>query len=158
MKKALALVLTLVLFTMALTACGQKEPTETTTTEVTETSSAMQDETTELTELGVIDMESFVNDMAGGRPVVKVIGDEGETLLSFDFSEKAITEVNVTLDKPVEDEYLYITMAGNVTKHSLVSDGSLFDGMANIVDGKAEFTVEYDGERVISFTIQVPKA
>ena len=153
MKKALALVLALVFFTLTLTSCGQKEAT---TTEVTpETSTAMQDETTGSLEPIVIDMGSFVNYMADGRPVVKVMGDNG-TLLSFDFSEMATTKVEVTLDEPVENGYLYVTMAGNVTEHSLESDGSLFDGIADIVDGKAEFTVEYDGERVISFTINVP--
>lgn len=155
MKKALALVLVLVFFTLTLTACGQKEAT---TTEVTtETSTAMQVETTDSLEPVAIDMESFVNDMADGRPVVEVTGDNG-TLLSFDFSEMATTKVEVTLDEPVKKGYLYVTMAGNVTEHSLESDGSLFDGIANIVDGKAEFTVKYDEERVVSFTINVPEA
>ena len=153
MKKALALVLALVFFTLTLTACGQKE---TITTEVTtETSPAMQDETTESLEPVVIDMGSFVNDMADGRPVVEVMGDNG-TLRSFDFSKMATTKVEVTLDEPVEKGYLYVTMAGNVTEHSLESDGSLFDGIADIVDGKAEFTVEYDGERVVTIIINVP--
>ena len=151
MKKALSLVLALVFFTLALTACGQKEDTNELTTE---TSTTVEYETTET---AVIDMESFVKDKTNGRPIVEVIGDNG-TLLSFDFSEMATTKVEVTLDEPVEEGYLYVTMAGNVTKHSLASDGSLFDGIAYIIDGKAKFTIEYDGERVVSFTINVPAA
>ena len=153
-----ALVITMV---FALTACGQKEAT--TTEATTETSAFSTDatsteaETTEALEPISINMNNFVNDMADDRPVVKVIGDD-ETLLSFDFSEMATTKVEVTLDKPVEENYLYITMAGNVTNHSLESDGSLFDGIANIVNGKAEFTIEYEDERVISFIINVPTA
>lgn len=162
MKKALALVLALV-FALVLTACGHKEATTTEATTETSapsidvTSTAVEAETTEALEPIVIDMESFVNDMADGRPVVEVMGDDG-TLLSFDFSEMATTKVEVTLDEPVAKGYLYVTMAGNVTNHSLESDGSLFDGIADIVDGKAEFTIEYEGERVVSFTINVPAA
>ena len=139
MKKALALILALVFFTLALTACGTKEAT-----------------TTETLEPVVIDTESFVNEMVDKNPVVKVMGDDSYKLLSFDFSETATTNVEVTLNKQVKQGYLYVTMAGNVTKHSLESDGSLFDGIAPIVDGKAKFTVEYGGERVVSFTINVP--
>ena len=55
-----------------------------------------------------------------------------------------------------KDDYFYVTMAGNVTAHSLESDGALFDGVASIEDGKAEFTVTYDDTRTVRFVINIP--
>ena len=102
-----------------------------------------------------IDMGDFVNSLHNNRPVVEIRGDEG-IICSVDISQTDTNKIEITLEHPVERGSLYIMMSGNVTKHSLHSDGSLFDGLVYIEDNKAEFTVEYDGERAIEFVINVP--
>ncbi len=153
MKKIIAIALALILALITFTACGNTETVEPTT----ETSTISEIETTETLEPVSIEMKDIINDISGGKPIVKVYGDEGKTLLSFDFSETSTKDIEVTLDESVKEDYLYITMSGNVTDHSLESDGSMFDGIVDIINGKAEFTVEYNNEKVISFTIKVPK-
>ncbi len=101
-------------------------------------------------------MEALINAEADGKPIVEIHGDKGKTLFSFNFSEMATTKVEVTVDEKVEEGDFYITMAGNVTAHTLVSDGSMFDGIVEIENGKAEFSVTYEGDRKIDFIINVP--
>lgn len=162
MKKALATVLILSTVLTLLTACGQQsatsETTADTTTSATDVTDTTETSSAEDFEPVVIDMSDFINEEANYKPIVKIRGDEGKTLFSFDFSEMATTKVEVTIDEKVEDDSFYVTMAGNVTAHTLVSDGSMFDGLAEIENGKAEFSVTYEDKRKINFVINVPNA
>lgn len=161
MKKKMALALALVLL-VSLTGCGHKEQTqatmqkttvqEETTQEVVAEESTTEEETIEAM---TFDLGEFINAEYSGRPVVEINGDDG-TLLSFDLSQTATDEISVKLNSPVEQGYLYVLMSGNVVSHSLESDGSLWDGIARIENGKAVFTVEYEDKNVVTFTISVP--
>lgn len=143
-KRALLIIVAVVIICSVFTACnGKKTDTNNTTTEETSTNIVTS-----------IDMEELINSEADGKPIVEIRGDQ-DTLFSFDFSENATSEVEVTIDKKLKDDYLYITMAGNVTAHTLESDGSLFDGIADIENGKAQFSVTYNNERTINFIINV---
>lgn len=156
MKKSLALVLVIIM-TLVFTACGQKSATpEVTTTVASETTSVTEETTTANTDFAVIDMEALINETSNGKPVVTIVGDNGSDLCSFDFSEMATNKIEVTLDEKVEKGYLYIMMSGNVSAHNLESDGSLFDGVVDIVNGKAEFSVTYDEEKAVNFVVNVP--
>lgn len=149
MKKALALIIfTATLFGMV--GCGQAKKNETKTTEiVTEVATETTEETMEPV---AINMGDLINEMADGKPVVTIMAD-GEDICSFDFSKMKTEKVEITIH--TEDDSLYVMMAGNVTAHTLESDGSLFDGIAEIENGKAEFSVTYDDTTEILFVLHV---
>lgn len=157
------LVLALAFIITSLSACGKTQATDTTkvaeTSEVETTEEVTEEATEEVDENEVapmvINMGTLINEMAEGKPVVTIDGDDG-AVCSFDFSVMGTNKVEVTLSEPVEKGYLYVMMAGNVTEHTLLSDGSLFDGIAEIVEGKAEFSITYDDEKKIDFIINVP--
>ena len=155
-KKAIIVLAATIIILSMFTACGSNSAKEETlsTAAPTATESTTKPAVEETTALeAYINMGAFVNAESGGKPVVKIYGDEG-VLFSFDLSENATSKVDVTINEKPEDGNFYITMAGNVTEHTLISDGSLFDGIVDIENDKAEFSVTY-GENKVDFIINV---
>ncbi len=158
-KRASLIIMAVVIICAVFTACNSKAAD---TSDKSTTPASTIDVTTEnasFTEKPIhVDMDEYVNEKAGGKPIVEIMGDEGEKLLSFDFSENVTSKIEVTIDQEIKDDSLYVTMSGDVTKHNLVSDGSLFDGLAIIKDHRSQFSVTYNNERTIDFIINLPNA
>ena len=102
----------------------------------------------------VLEYGSIINEQAEGKPIVEIRGDNAQKLYVFDISEMN-NNIELLIDREIKQGYLYVTMAGDVTEHTLESDGSLFDGIARISDNRAEFSVTYEGEKKIKFVIKI---
>lgn len=153
MKKSLTLVAAIVFGTVSLSACAQEK--NVISGVIAETSAAERVEVTEVTERIVDENEGSNIGKNKDRAAVEVMGND-EILFSIEFIDTAATSMVITLNDPIQDGYLYVVLDGNVTNHSLESDGSLSDGIVYVENGKAEFTVEYGGEKTVSYTFNVP--
>lgn len=150
-KRAFIIILGVAIILTAFTACSSNADNTTSSTAEAATETTAEDTTADSVSLN---MEDVINSEADGKPIVTIHGDE-EVIFSFDFSENMTSKVEVTIDEKINDDHFYVTMAGDVTEHTLFSDGSLFDGLAYIENGKAEFSVTYGGERTIDFVVNV---
>ena len=148
--KGFAILLAIVIICTVFTACRGDDTTD---TENTTTAASTTTEEITSTEPISINMGELINSEAKGKPIVEI--SCGGISLSYDLSEYEASEVEVTIHEELEEDHFYVTMAGEVTAHTLMSDGSLFDGIAYIENGKAQFSITYNDERTITFIINV---
>ena len=148
-KKAFIIVMAAIIFCVVCTACKGAEVTdaENAATKVAEEESG--------SDIIIIDVGEMINEVDGGKPVVRIYCHDKDVAMVVDLSEINNSEVIIEMETEFEaDDYFYVTMAGNVTDHTLESDGALFDGTVGIDEnGEARFSVTYDNVRTVEFCL-----